>query len=277
VPEELLPSFRFPPVAEVAVSVEFTPIEWWGVPHFGLFWQLIRSNFPKVISTPPIASTIENFEKAAPPPVDAVSLTFGMDPNGIRCSFINDAGTDAVQIQRDRLIRNWQRTGPKMEYPRYANHIRPQFESSLSNFAEFISKNGDSGTKQINAQQVEVTYVNEFERQREWSDYPSLAGIFKLWNAEAVSSFLPSPYGMRAGISYNMPNHLGRLHVFVQRVTRAYDNAEVLQMKLTAKHRPTGSDIKSILASADICREWIVRSFADLTTAKMHSVWGRDQ
>ena len=33
------PRFDRPPVVETAFSIEFTPLERWLVPHFGLYWE----------------------------------------------------------------------------------------------------------------------------------------------------------------------------------------------------------------------------------------------
>jgi uncharacterized protein (TIGR04255 family) len=273
--DQRLPEFADPPVVEVAISLEFSPLDWWGIPHFGMFWQTIRDDFPKQLSAPPVPSTIENFEKPAPPPSDGVSFTFNPDPNGVRCSFMSDSGTDAIQVQRDRFIRNWQRTSADAQYPRYLGHIRPEFERSLSKFSEFVNSNaGDAASKVILPRQIEMTYVNEFVKGREWDNYPDLGSILTVWGSSSKTSFLPRPYGVRAGVSYDMPDHRGRLHVVVQRATKASGDEEILQMRLTARSRVGSAELESVLESADLSHEWIVRGFAELTTEKMHQIWG---
>ncbi len=52
--ESGLPDFISPPVDETALSLQFPKIAGFGVPHFGLFWERIRSDYPRFEVQPPI-------------------------------------------------------------------------------------------------------------------------------------------------------------------------------------------------------------------------------
>src|SRR5918912_130133 len=41
-----LPAFDNPPVIETAVGVEFSPLQKWSIPHYGLFWHHIKADYP---------------------------------------------------------------------------------------------------------------------------------------------------------------------------------------------------------------------------------------
>jgi hypothetical protein len=63
---------------------------------------------------------------------------------------------------------------------------------------------------------------------------------------------------------------VGRLHVDVQPVFRAVDNKPMYLFSLTARGQ-IGEDYSFF----DLGRAWIVKSFAALTTPRMHEVWRR--
>jgi hypothetical protein len=76
-------------------------------------------------------------------------------------------------------------------------------------------------------------------------------------------------------IHFPMPAAKDRLHVQLRRAVRQPDAVELLQLTLTARGTPKSESDKDILAWFDLGREWVVRSFTDVTTEKMHERWGR--
>jgi uncharacterized protein (TIGR04255 family) len=48
----------------------------------------------------------------------------------------------------------------------------------------------------------------------------------------------------------------------------------VLQFTLTARGAPQGGSDEQILAWFDMAHEWVVRAFRELTTPRMHELWG---
>ncbi len=43
--QRTLPDFDDPPIVESALSVEFATLAKWRIPHFGLFWHEIQTDF----------------------------------------------------------------------------------------------------------------------------------------------------------------------------------------------------------------------------------------
>src|SRR5437879_229298 len=119
VDERDLPSFQRPPVVETVLSVEFRGLEGWSVPFYGLFWNRVRDAYPKVEFRAPVSSAIERFDKDAwtAPQMQVVEYDFASGNPPVRCLFISDDGGQLIQLQRDRLMQNWQRVDG--EYPRY--------------------------------------------------------------------------------------------------------------------------------------------------------------
>jgi hypothetical protein len=62
---------------------------------------------------------------------------------------------------------------------------------------------------------------------------------------------------------------VGRLHATVQSVMRLTDGAHMFVFDLTAR-----GQVGEGTAFFDLGREWIVRSFKELTTPEMHEIWG---
>src|SRR5258708_4827525 len=95
-PERSLPEFDLPPVSEVAIGVEFLSLETWRIPHFGLYWNQIRAEYPKCEVHPPIPSQPESSGILQP-----VTFRLG-DPNYLRCWYLDNTGGEIVQVQPDR-------------------------------------------------------------------------------------------------------------------------------------------------------------------------------
>ena len=55
------PKFKRPPVAETLLGVQFAPLRSFSIPHFGLYWARIRSDYPDQEMKPPLGPEVEEF------------------------------------------------------------------------------------------------------------------------------------------------------------------------------------------------------------------------
>ena len=119
------PDFPNAPLIEVALSVQFQPLPLYTSAHAGEFWQKIRDDFPVTQEQPPIPQVNEFFGSNRPSPgfID-IGLNFGL--TGLRSWFMSEDGGFLIQIQRNRFVLNWRKTGPNPTYPRY-EPIRKMF------------------------------------------------------------------------------------------------------------------------------------------------------
>jgi uncharacterized protein (TIGR04255 family) len=268
-----LPDFGAPPVVETALSVEFAPLGKWGIPHFGLFWNEISSEYPRFETQPPLSSQIERFGKPAKlPPQITLELVTQLP---VRCWFIHKSETRLLQVQNDRFIHNWRKkvgtAGTADTYPHYEN-IRPIFEREWNRFLEFLRAQ-DMGTPEV--RQCEVTYVNHIDPGNGWNTLADLPGVIGTRLGAGTEQFLPPAEAVGLNAVYILPNEQGRLRVQLDTVFRHVDAKETLQLTLTSRGRPASSQMADLLRWFDLGREWVVRGFADFTAAKMHTLWQR--
>ncbi len=264
-----LPEFRYPPVFETVLGVEFEPLKTWQIPHFGLLWDRLKEDFPESETKPPLGQSGPGPKTKVGEIVVELEVT---NMPSVRCWYLEESGTRLLQVQKDRFIHNWRKVSGDEVYPRYEDAIRPAFEKEWPRFTEFLNDHG-MGYPQV--RRCEVTYVNHFEKGKEWEslhDLPDVLGVFSHLQAE---SELPSPQNVGFSANYPLPNEGGSLNVSLKQVLRHSDAKELLQFTLTAKGPPESSKTEDLLSWFDLGREWVVTSFADLTTPRMHSIWER--
>ena len=262
-----LPDYDEPPVNETVLGVEFSSLDAWRIPHFGLFWQSIRDDFPECEVKHPLASQVETFDTkriaGASPEVRMLA-----EPP-VRCLFAG--GEKVIQVQRDRFLCNWRKTDPNDKYPRYEN-IRSAFEKAWKQFCDFLEREGIGGPE---LRQCEVTYYNHIERGAGWETFEDLRNVLAVWSGDTSEEFLPVPETVQMNVTYVMPDHRGRLRVSLAPAVRHADGKDILQLVLTARGRPESSEIDDILRWFDVGREWIVQGFTAFTAKKVHSLWKR--
>lgn len=265
-----LPDFAHPPVDEVALSIQFPPIPGFNVPHFGLYWERVRREYPRWEIQQPITNVMEQFGPGTPL-MRQVGFAFLELPD-IRCWYLDDAGNRLVQIQRDRFIHNWRKITGNEEYPRYPE-LRESLAREWGRFCEFLRAE-KLEAPQVN--QCEVVYVNHIEYGNGWSGYGELDRVVAaLATPKGKNRFLPAPERIIMNVTYPIEENVGRLYVSFNPVVRTRDGKEVLQMTLTARGAPKSSSDEDVFAWLDIGRRWIVRGFADFTTDTIQKVWGK--
>ncbi len=249
----LLPEFSRPPLVEVALSIQFEPVALRAA-HFGLFWQRIRSRFPKTSEQPPI------------PPV--IELP--------RCWFMNNEETELLQLQSDRLIRNWRKLGNEsVEYPRYRK-LRVELEQEYSLLARFLD---DENLGELKPNQCELTYVNQIVLKGNVSGAPNPLSVFAPWHPNPAEPFLPEPETAGTTLTFVMPGadgtSAGRLYVASASSVRISDNSPMIQLQVICRGAPNGQGPDAVFRFMDVAHEWAVRGFASITSKEMQTEWGR--
>jgi hypothetical protein len=221
---------------------------------------------------PPLPPVFESFEPPLPPQVE---VSFEEKPPVPRVWFLNEPGSELIQVQPDRFIHNWRKLQGLDPYPRY-EPIRDKFRDEAGVLEEFLREE-KLGTLVVN--QCEVTYVNHIEPASVWERHGEVDRAFVMCSGLRAASFLPSPEDVALRMRFVIPdlagNPIGRLHAVVQPAWKKPDNSPILTLNLTARGAPIGEGIEGAFAFFDLGRNWIVNGFADLTTPDMQRMWER--
>lgn len=267
-----LPDFKYPPLDEVALSVQFNPIAGLQSPQLGLLWSGFREQFPNTEQHPPLDPIIENF---GPPTRPSVRLEMTNTLPIPRCWFLKEDGTELIQVQQDRFIHNWRKLDSSDSYPRY-EHVRKQFSDELYEFCSFLEREKLGA---FSPKQCEVTYTNVILADGDRIEHGELNRILTLVKSEYSDDFLGQPENIRLATQYIIrdqdANPLGRLHISAKPAFRITDDGPIFLLNITARGAPSSNQINDVVAFMDMGREWIVRGFASVTTPEMHKIWGR--
>lgn len=278
-----LPSYRNPPVVEVAIGVQFDPVEWLIAPRLGLVWERFKEEFPNLEQHPPLPSEVEKLGERRSP---GIQLNFRIRGGDVtpRIWMLNDEGSELVQVQPDRFHRNWRKYQDRERtYPRYAEHVRPSFLGSLQKFQQYLI---DSGGPDLKIRQCELIYVNHIRSDGTWSGHQDLGRVFRCWDGSCIDAWGDKlenvSFTLRKILSDSAGKFLGRLHVQVEPVFLNPDppvrpeEEPVFMLTLTARGRPIGETEASVVQFLDLAHEQIVTTFDEVTTPQMHSLWGKE-
>jgi uncharacterized protein (TIGR04255 family) len=259
------PSFKNPPVIETIAGIQFAPLQEWTVPHFGLYWSQVRRQFQRVEVHPPVAPEIDGS--------GTIRIALVEQPN-VRCWYIGPRPTELVQVQQDRFLVNWRQLTDSDAYPHYIDRTRPLFVEQLSAFLAFLKQESISDPQII---RCELTYVNHIIKGNGWEVAADWDKVFTVCGDLRGEDFLPAPESRRFALNYPMPSGNGSIDVDAARAIRKRDAKDVIQFTIKAKGRPESSTADDIYKWMDNAHDWVVKSFAELTTKEMHDRWERIQ
>lgn len=271
-----LHNFGMPPVTEVVLSVQFEPLANFQIHHFGLFWQTLGGRFPRVEAHPPVGRSLEQFGVPQQVPPFRFELATGLEFP--RAWFLSQAGTELIQLQRDRFICNWRKVDGSQSYPRY-EQVRQLFEAEYSNFAQFLVHANIDLPK---PDQCEVTYINHIralsadgQPLEPWQVTTLLSDLSRVSDGVAIeverlnARFLITTDA--DGASNEKP--VGRLHVEFMPALSNADRTPIFVFSLVARGAPISHDSDGVLKFLDLGRAMIVAKFKELTTPRMHLLW----
>jgi uncharacterized protein (TIGR04255 family) len=267
IPEHDLSDFDNPPVVETVLSAQFERLAAMRSVHFGLFWQRVKDEFPNTEEHAALAPVME----LADEPVTQVQLRFETQQTYPlpRVWLLNSGGSEMIQIQNDRFIKNWRKAAPNAEYPHYTPVIKPAFKRDFERFQAFVA---DEELGEIKVTQCEVTYVSHIIAGEGWSERDAIDKIFTFWKEPPPHPHLGQAEDIACHARFPIlgPNGewIGRVHLDVQPGISISDNKPMFAMNLTARGMyGSGTDF------FDIGRRCIVKSFEHLTTEHMHEIW----
>lgn len=275
-----LPKFNKPPVIEVSLSVQFQALQEYSVVHLGLLWQQFRSRFPKTEQHSSLPHTVERRGARNISQHPQFSISSADVVETPRLWMISDSLCELIQVQPDRFIRNWRGYHDKSaKYPSYDSQIRSAFRSDYVEFCSFVE---EQGWGKLVVDQCEVTYVNHILGNDVWQQHSHASRVFKVWADHYPSLGGSEPEVVSARVRHELSDEegkfLGRLYVdFDSGFLKSQGEPPLFLMKLMARGQPFGDGVDGVMGFLDFGHETIVKSFAELTTARMHEAWERTQ
>ena len=266
-----LPSFRKPPVVEVAIAAQFDGIPGLTGPHMGLLWQRFRESFPKLQVHPALDPRLE---QAGRDPGKMLTVTLDTVP-APRAWFIGSNEVHLVQVQQDRFVFNWRRIQGQ-DYPRY-EHVKASFRENFAIFQRFLADE-QLGAPRLN--QWELTYVNRIPAGEGWHRHGELGSVVPLLDSSAECGFLPEPEDIALRVRYRITagvDAISRLYVEANPGFDPTSGKSFIALTLTARGGLAQSTADALGSRLDVGREWIVRGFAEVTSKTMHRHWEREE
>lgn len=261
------PEFGDPPVTEVAIGIQFAPIQGLTLAHLGLLWNRFRDRYPRTEEHQPLSRWPINSEL-----LDG-RASLQLVPVLPRLWFLNASDTELVQVQDDRFVVNW-RKREGHDYPRF-EVVLDQFRSAFGDFVTFLL---DEGLPEPVTDHCEVTYVNTISLGNSEKDLAAAKRYFNLF-ADRPDSFLPDPSLIAFGFTYAVTDeegrHRGVLTVEATPVLMSEQRTPACQLRLIARGNPFQADEGGSTGFFSIGREVIVRGFSDLTSQWAHEKWRR--
>lgn len=265
-----LPDYERPPVIEVIYGIQFDPLKEWRTPLIGALWQTIKTDYPKFKEMPVLAPVVERFDQTIQTEMAALELLDG--PPLPRLFFLDSSENWVMQVQNDRFLHNWKRMHEDDVYPRFGT-VSERFFAAWEKFTTFLR------LQEIaipNITQLEITYINHIPVEKDRSTIEEIQMDFVDVRWQGDHKFLPQPETVTWTSSFLLPENQGRLHASMRPAQRRKDKTSVLLLELTARGIPQVTDAASIRSWFTMGREWIVRSFADLTGETVQRErWGR--
>jgi len=262
-----LPEFDRPPVVEMAIGVQFRPLDGLRGLALGPLREAWRAEYPNIEEQPALAPALEGTPELA-----QQRLQLGLAPlPPVRQWFLSASGAELVQVQPDRLLVNWRADDElPTKYPRYP-HMREIFERRFSDLAQFTIS---EGLGELEVSQAELTYINVIEATID--DLGRVDRLLEGWSG-TPRHHLGEPEQSRLTLTFLVPG-IGqppvRLYVEIN-PARKLNGEPVLFFTLTVRGRPGGGSLSESLKFLDDAHAHLVRSFDELTKESMHEAWGR--
>ena len=265
-------SFKNPPILEVSYSIQFEPINTLHIGYQGLIWNEFKDSFPNLEHGQKLSHEIERFGLPDLQPQNPFQLIDNVEAP--RTLMVSENSERLIQIQNDRFVFNWRKfQNTDLSYPRYES-LRKEYREWVTKFLHFLKKNEISGDLLLD--QIEITNVNHI-------DVSDIAQN-EIFNGLSCGSNISDSLELE-NYFFNMTHILkendkpvGRLHTIAQKRMDNITKNPIYVVNLTARSNVNkGKTLDEILDDMDSLRNNINTVFKNITTPKMHKIWGLEE
>lgn len=264
------PDFANPPLAELVLGVQFSPLTKLTAGHFGLFWNELGSDWTEPADGSLLEDQFELFDR--PKWSTPIGLQLRLEPVRLPGRFLlgHKSKDRLLQIQATRFLFNWRKR--EGFYPSYKRLI-VEFEDTFARFRAFADK---AGLGKLALNQWELTYINSFPKEVYWqtpADWSTfLPGLFgKLFPSDDLKVLLEH---RAAEWSYEIQPKRGRLHIAARPGHVGEDQRDALLLHMTARG-PVGKEAAQTLRNGlDWGHDAVVGAFLRVTSEEVKTRWG---
>lgn len=260
------PDYANPPIVELALSAQFSPLTKLSAGHFGLFWNELGPEWTDPDDAPPIEDQYELFDRPRP-----VSVRLELRPVRLPLRFTvsHKCKDRLIQVQATRFCLNWRKRDET--YPSYKKLIG-EFIEQFGRFEEFGKRHK---LDPVTINQWELTYIDAFPKGEEWAtaaDWPRiLPGLFgSLFSTDGLSLALSH---RAAEWSYDILPKRGRLHLSAALGRVEGDERDVLLLTTTARGPIGKNGAETLQAGLDIGHDIAYAAFDRIVSAETKKRW----
>lgn len=252
-----LPVFNNPPINEVIAGVFFEPLKEFNIPHYGLFWNGIKEEYPHCEHADPLLRKNPANDKPWLLP---------------RVWLLNKEKTSLIQIQNDCFLFNWRRVTGGEDYPRFSIVFK-EFQKQLNGFRSFLA---GENLPELAVQECELSYINHIPCGEVWQNPVEIGRFLPDLKWGEQKRFLP-PFDAAAwSATFALPDDFGRLAIGVKHGKKLTDGMPIYILQFSAKGLGGDGDDARIGEWFELAHEWIVSAFCDITDKTIQQeVWKR--
>jgi len=268
------PRFKKPPVAEVALAVEFGELATLRTVQLALLWEYFQQDYPTTEEHTPLPPISELLKMPAGPRVELALVAEESSP---RLWFIDKPGSKLIQIQRNRVGFNWRRFPSEVDYPSF-DVVLANFQTIAETLQTFVQERLGS---LLQPTHCEVTYVDHVEvgGERGIRSAGDLGRLLDFWRPEGPVPSLGVPEEAGCFVRYPLgaagPRG-GRLSLQIQPGIRRSDGIQLLVMQTTAQMGLKSNTWDSVWTDLNIAHKAATRMFLEVTRSEMQKLWGRE-
>jgi uncharacterized protein (TIGR04255 family) len=267
------PTFAKPPIVELVLGAQFSPLTKLTSAHLGIFWKMLGEEWSDPSDVPPLGDQFETFDRPRWAAAQfARQLQLGQIFPG-RLVIGHKNKDRLVQVQSTRFHLNWRKR--EGFYPSYKRLVA-EFETIFEKFTGFVES---AGVGNVLLNQWELTYIDAFPKAERWetpADWSKfLPGLFSdLFPTTGMDLALDN---RAAEWSYELQPKLGRLYIAAQSGIWGDDKQDSLFLHTTARGPIGGTGVKTLRDGLDLGHKVAVETFLRVTDKGEQARWGIEQ
>jgi uncharacterized protein (TIGR04255 family) len=263
------PDFANPPIVELVLGAQFSPLVKLTSGHYGLFWKELGDGWTDPADGPPIPDQFELFE---PPRYGTPGIQMRVEAARFPGRFTIQKGKDRLlQVQATRFHLNWRKRDGS--YPSYERLI-VEFEQLFGRFTAFAK---GIGHETVAVNQWELTYIDSFPKGEYWESLDEWATFLPgLFGPPLLSAELGISLENRAAeCSYVIEPKRGRLHIAASVGRAGEDPRDSLLLHMTARGPVGQGGYETLREGLDRGHDIAVGAFLRAVSEGAKKRWGK--